>query len=36
MDDLGAAKIDMQCGDKSLDIFEAELDAEALETIEPG
>jgi hypothetical protein len=36
MDDPGAAKIDTKDGDEPLDIFEPELDPEALKAVEPG
>jgi hypothetical protein len=35
MDDAARTKIDVQLGDQSPNIFQAELDAEALEAIEP-
>jgi hypothetical protein len=36
VNDSGAAKIDTKDGNEPLDIFEPELDPEALKAVEPG
>ncbi len=36
VDDTRIVKIDVQLGDQPLDVFQAELDPEALKAVEPG
>jgi hypothetical protein len=36
VNDARAAKIDIQFGNQTLDIFQAEFDPEALKAVEPG